>query len=254
MKNLFLSILLLSFYGGSTQSTGNITYQTQIDIPETHFNIAAPNKNQNTLKIKGLANVKADNYVALFALTQVGKTMKQTDSLFNKRLDAVRSKIKNLDSTELFIDMVSFVPLYDLVLEKKLFSKDSYNEIPDGFEMKKNLHIHYKNHSQLSQIISICAEAEIYNLIKVDYISTKLDDIKLKMLEEARKKLKIRLAHYESALESNLEQFDKRLTDGFKVEYPAERYQKCIAYNNNAFKTKYSARVSKSNKNEAQFL
>ncbi len=253
MKYIVSTVLLFLASSLLSQSSGNINYNEQINIDETTIHIPSAEKHKNSISISGMANVKADSYVAVFSMTQVGKTMKQTDSLMAKRLETVQSSIKALDSLELYIDMVSFVPLYDIVLEKKLFSQDSYNEIPDGFEMKKNLHIHFKDQIQLSEIISICAEAEIYNLIKVDYFSKQLDDIKLQLLEEAQKKLAKRMEHYQSIFGSDLDRFEKRINDGYKVVYPIERYLKCTAYNNNAFKLKSSARYNKSNKNQASY-
>lgn len=253
MKKTLIIPLLFAFCSANTQVSGNVNYLEQVDFKEIQINIPESQQNKMQISIKGLANVKADNYVALFSLTQVGKSMKQTDSLFNKRLSRVKENMKSLDSVNLFVDMVSFIPLYDIVLEKKLFSKDSYNEIPDGFEMKKNLHIHYKDASQLSQIISICAEAEIYNLIQVNYFSKQLDAIRLQLQQEAKKKLNHRLTHYVDILGADMEQFTKQISDGYKVEYPTERYQNCIAYSNNSFKYKPLPRGGKDSKNQASY-
>jgi len=124
--------------------------------------------------------------VATFSVKQVGVTMQETEDLFNKRIGAIQNFSATNPSIKLFVDMISFVPVYEYETEQKLFSKKSYNEIPKGFELTKNLHIKYKDHELLKELISICAKSEIYNLVKVDYFSEKLETIKSELAKKAQ--------------------------------------------------------------------
>ncbi len=253
MKNILFITLCILMHNSYAQVSGNVNYQQIIKFEENNINVPIPNTTDFAISIKGMANLKADNYVAIFSLSQAGITAVEVDSLFNKRLNLVLSQINKLDSVSLFVDMVSFVPVYSYSLERKLFSKNTYNEIPDGFELKKNLHINYKDPSQLSKIISICANAEIYNLVRVDYFSSEIEKIKLALLKKSREILEVRLSHYKSILKKDLNDLEKKISDGFRVFYPTEMYKNCVAYDNNSLKLKSSTAVKSADKDEAQY-
>ena len=85
---------------------------------------------------KGLANIKADAFVAIFSVVQVGKSAEEATSLMSQRLSPVLSALK-AKNMEAFVDMISFVPMYEYETEKKVFSKRTYNEVPIGFELKQ---------------------------------------------------------------------------------------------------------------------
>lgn len=252
MKNITFITLSMLFLNGWAQVSGNINYQQSVQFNDNNINIPIPNATDFSISIKGMANLKAYNYVAIFSVSQAGITAKEVDSLFNKRLNFVLSQINKLDSASLFVDMVSFVPVYSYSIERKLFSKNTNNEIPDGFELKKNLHINYKDPSLLSNIISICANAEIYNLVRVDYFSSEMDKIKLVMLEKSREVLDKRLAHYKSILKKDLTDLEKKISDGFRVFYPTEMYQNCVAYENNKLRKADYTATKKIEKDQTQ--
>ena len=67
--------------------------------------------------------------------------------------------------------MISFVPVYQYETEKKVFNRKTYNEVPAGFELKKNIHIKFSDPEQLNEFISILSNYEIYDLVRVDYFS-----------------------------------------------------------------------------------
>lgn len=138
MKNsifiLLVSILSNAVFG---QISGNVNYQNQVHYSDSNFDVYFPNSDDFELSVKGLANVKADAYVAIFSVTQVGKTAKEVNELINERINSGINSIKSLIGVETYVDMISFVPMYEYETEKKIFSKKTYNEVPAGFELKK---------------------------------------------------------------------------------------------------------------------
>jgi len=56
-----------------------------------------------------------------------------------------------------------------ILFHRYLFSK-SYNEIPKGFEVKKNIHVKYKAPGIAEKLIIEATRNEIYDIVKVDYI------------------------------------------------------------------------------------
>ena len=177
-----------------------------------------------TVNVNGLMNIAADNYVAVFNIIQVGATTEQTDELMNDRISRLKQELKKIgiDTAEIKTDMLSFVPKYEFQPEAKLFSK-TYNEVPSGFEMQKNVSVRFKNSSQTDAIVTAAAAAEIYDLTKVDYfvadLQKCLDSLRLRCLQEVKAKNK----SYE-VLGFKLDTLKKVIADNFVTTYPQTRY------------------------------
>ncbi|MEY4876354.1 MAG: hypothetical protein RL708_1503 [Bacteroidota bacterium] len=228
------------------QVSGNINYQNQVRFSDQNININFPS-NLLVVDVKGLANVKADTYVAIFSITQVGKTAEEVNELIDKRISASLTEIKKT-GIETFVDMISFVPVYEFEVEKKIFSKKNFNEIPKGFELKKNIHIKYSDPNQLNNFISILTKEEIYDLVRVDYFSSNLENIKKDLMNKAKLLVQEKLKNYETVLGQPFTTVEKRVTDGYKVLFPVEMYKSYEAYNSSSLNLKKSANVNQADK------
>lgn len=241
---------------GNYQYNNNQNFQNTVEYQNTYrkpaTNAEITNNNEVIIEVNGLSNVVADNYVAVFNLIQVAENIEVADQMMNNRINAFKQKLKEagIDTLDVSIDMVSFVPKYDLQSENKLFSK-SFNEIPSGFELQKNVSIHYKISSKLNDIVSVAANSEIYDLIKVDYFATNIkksmDSLRTKCLFEIKAKVK----NYE-IVGFKLDTLKKTLSDNFTTIYPQSRYFSYQAFSRpslNAAKRKSSMvnEVTKSN-------
>lgn len=231
-----------------SQVSGNANYQNRVHLPDLNINIPPPSNNNFILSIKGLNNVKADAYVAIFNVTQVGKTAEEVNRLLNLRISKVKNTVAPKEGTSVFIDMISFVPLYEFEREKKLFRKDTYNEIPTGFELNKNLHIKYDKPEFLDELITICAQSEIYDLVRVDYISTDLASQKNVLIEKAAAILEEKIQKMELSLGRNLDSLERASTDGFKVIYPLEKYHAYQAYSSSSLNRKKTGQIKAADK------
>ncbi len=206
----------------------NYNYNYQQDYRNVNRNttsIATVLSNTDiTVNVSGLMNVAADNYVAVFNIVQVGATTEQTDELMNDRISRLKQELKKIgvDTTEIKTDMLSFVPKYEFQPEAKLFSK-TYNELPSGFEMQKNVSVRFKNSADVDPIVTAAANAEIYDLTKVDYfiadLQKSLDSLRLRCLQEIKTKNK----SYE-VLGFKLDTLKKVISDNFVTTYPQTRY------------------------------
>ena len=123
------------------QVSGNANYKNQVYIPDNNISIEAPSSSESFISVKGLANVKADSYVAIFSVSQTGKTAEEVNTLIDGRINDALKKLKTKTNLTTYVDMISFVPVYEYEVQKKIFSKKTYNEIPVGFELKKNIQI-----------------------------------------------------------------------------------------------------------------
>jgi uncharacterized protein YggE len=174
MSRTFLaSLLLLISLHARPQAMGNLMYETnsRIWFQQAENPVKATIQgNMLVLEVNAMMNVRADSYLAIFHITQLGQSAEEADSLMNARIDGVLQRIgkQGVKESDVFTDMLSFVPVYELEANRKLFSR-SYQEIPAGFEIQKNLHIRFTDARVLDKLVTACAKEEIYDLVKVDF-------------------------------------------------------------------------------------
>ncbi len=248
MKNILCLASVLAFQLSFAQFSGNINYQNQVRYAENNININLPTPNNIVINIKGMANVTADKYVAIFSLTQVAETSEEVNSLMDKRLNSSITEIKINKGIETYIDMVSFVPVYQYAVEKKIFSKKTYNEVPTGFELKKNLHVKFSDPSQLNELIKILAKNEIYDLVRVDYFANNLELIKKELANKAKIALQEKVKSYESLLGETFANSEKTINEGFQIKLPTEMYKSYEAHNSSTLALSRLANINQANK------
>jgi len=249
MKKLFFtaSTALFSTFI-MAQASGNINYRDQESYNNTAIDINFPSNNDILVSVKGLANVKADAYTAIFSITQNGKTTKEVNELMDQRIMQSLNEIKLKKGVETFVDMISFVPVYEYETEKKVFNRKTYNEVPAGFELKKNIHIKFDDPNQLNEFIAILSNYEIYDLVKVDYFSNALETIKKEMTTKAKLLVQEKLKNYQELLGETFINTEKKITDDFIINVPVEMYKSYEAYNSSSLNLKKAANINQINK------
>lgn len=181
--------------------------------------------NNVVIDVKALQNVKAVTYTAVFNLSQIGETAEETNRLINERIEGVRQKLKmeGILEKDIVIDVISFVPNYEIEVQKKLFSK-TYTEVPSGFELQQNIHIQFKSTDQFEDILTACAESEIYNLVKVDYFIENIAEVYKNLQAQLLKLIDEKKAYYK-LLGFNLEEFDVYVADDKYCYFPKDFYR-----------------------------
>lgn len=213
----------------SSKALGNATiYNNQVNNFR-HANLV-PNPTI-TINVKALHNVVADAYTAVFNVTQIGKTSEEANTLMRERIAKVKSTLlsKGILPKDFVIDVISFVPVYETVVERKLFSK-KYNEVPKGFELQQNIHIKFNKVEQFENILSACANNEIYNLVKVDYFIDNIQQVYTKLRLEILKTLKEKKQFY-SDLGFDLKTYTPNIADTKYCHFPREFYKNYQAFN-----------------------
>jgi len=182
------------------------------------------------LEINALYNAKANSYLAILSIIQKGATAIAVDSMINIRYNGFCKDLSKFGITndDIFIDMISMVPIYETQVDKKLFSK-TYNEVPVGFTLQKNIHVYYKKGDMLDKILTAASKHEIYDLIKVEYfvdnteaIYDTLTDISLIALNKKIEKLK--------KLGIVLDTLKRRYSDQKTVLFPVDNYKSYNSY------------------------
>lgn len=262
MKNILLPLLLICSHLLSAQVMGNYGEQQQ-----TYQNIAPNaqyravpkaahflNDNQLEITINSLSNQKANAYTAIFNITQAGKTADETNSLLNTRLDGFMAEIKSLGipASDIYVDMVNFLPKYEYDVTKKLFSRKTYTEIPKGFQLQKNIHIRYTDPARLESIVTAAARQEIYDIVKVDYfvnnsaeIYASLRDATFKYLKKIENQYKTLGIHLDSAYVITAE--------NAWVAYPINRYESYRAFSTQRLDVEENSKVTSAEKITSRF-
>lgn len=241
---LFLVVPVWCHQIAYCQSAGNVIYNPGYNgtvsnyssvqlVPYTtpsgvNLSVNMGNYREQSIKADVMINVKPTSYTAIFSLTQNGSRIEQTDSLINLRIKKMVAEISKDPSikVEYHVDFIALLPRYKTVTEQKRFSK-TVNEVPDGFEMKKNVHVLFYNHDHLATITASAGKAEIYELVKVEYNVKDMDAIYSQLQVKAKEIIDAK--------------YLKRTNLGFKLNiltmgetqgsiYPIERYAHYSAF------------------------
>lgn len=172
-RAITITAILLTALQAKPQAMGNLMYETnsRIYFQQAEQAVKATLQgNVLVLEVNAMMNMRADSYLAIFNLTQLGQSAEEADSLINGRVERLIAQVGlvGVKKADVFTDMLSFVPVYEIETTRKLFST-TYQEVPAGFEIQKNIHIKFRDARVLDKIVSAAAKEGIYDLVKVDY-------------------------------------------------------------------------------------
>jgi len=233
---LALAYIMLASGSCWTQTSGNIAYGqnggkakaeqnersqralTTQDLPPTDASMF--------VDADVLMNVKADEFVAVFALSQEGATVEEASTKMDATLKDFTEALKPLHirDSDIFVDLIAQPKIYgydvaDNVAREKL----------TGFELKKNVSIHYTDRSLLDKLVLAAAKAQIYDLVKVDYVIRDINAVQNALRAEAAAVIKQKAAGYEKLLDIKLEPPVQVYADRTAVYYPTDMYDSYTA-------------------------
>ncbi len=263
MKNFLFFVALCYSASLFAQAEGN--YMQRQNYSNANLNIqyrsvpkAANIMDANVMEINvnALSNQKADSYTAIFNLMQLGKTAEETNTIMNTRLDGFIGELKalGLPESDIYIDMVNFLPKYEYDVSKKLFSNKTYTEIPKGFELQKNVHVRYTNPNMLDRIVTAAAKREIYDIVKVDYFVKEPQVHYTKLREEAFKYL-LQIKKQYLGFGIKLDSAYVITGENAWVAYPINRYESYKAFSSQHLDNdeKMNATIKNAEKATARF-
>jgi hypothetical protein len=148
----------------------------------------------------------------------------------NERIAQIKLALEGKIKCETVEDLISCVPVFEFEAEKKLFSKKTYNELPKGFELKKNIHIKYFQRDEINIIFEVCAASEVYDFVKTEYYSSKLEEAKKELIAACKTNLKEKYADYLFFSGGEKSDVFKIFDEELKLFYPLESYTSYTAY------------------------
>jgi uncharacterized protein YggE len=173
-----------------------------------------------------LMNVKADEYVAVFGIAEEGVTVAEAGS----KMDAVVKEFTNalkaigIAESDLYLDFVSQSRTYGFEMIGNIAKEKLV-----GFELKKNLSIHYKDRDLLDKLAVAASQSKIYDLIKVDYVVRDIATIHDKLMAEAASVIKKKGARYENLLGIKLQGPMQVYAEKYGTTFPSTMYDNYVA-------------------------
>ena len=135
-----------------------------------------------TLDAGVLMNVKADEYVAVFGVSEEAPTAAEASAKMNATVAAFKTSLSALGvrPDDSFVDFVAQVRIYTYKIEGNTATEELA-----GFELKKNISVRFTGKALLDRMAEAAARERIYDLIKVDYVVRDTQGIQEKLRAEA---------------------------------------------------------------------
>jgi uncharacterized protein YggE len=194
-----------------------------------------------------LMNVKADEYVAAFGVVQEGETLAECSRKMEATVKELAGALKpmGVGDDDLFVDFVAQNKIYGFEV-----MGDIAREKLVGFELKKNVLIHYRDRSLLDKIVLAAARSQVFDLIKVDYIVKDTQRVQDRLMEEAARVIKQKASRYERLLGIKLRPPAQVYAERPAVHYPTRMYDAYTAYESEemgsaAYRQKYTTQAAR---------
>jgi uncharacterized protein YggE len=185
-----------------------------------------PNARSMFLDASVLINVKADQYVAIFGVSQEGATLEEARRKMDTAIEQFTQGLRRLGvrANDLNVDFVAQNRIYGFEL-----TGDVARERLTGFEVKKNVSIRYRDKALLDQYIAAAATLGIFDLIKVDYIVTDIVPLHARLMEEATRVVKRKAASHARLLGIQFQQPPQIYAERYSSYFPSEMYESYTA-------------------------
>jgi uncharacterized protein YggE len=174
-----------------------------------------------------LMNVKPDEYVAVFGISEEGKTLALAQAGMDAAVRDFTASLRQLkvNPSDIFVDFVAQNRIYGYDVSKENLAK----EIVVGFEVKKNISIRYKDYALLDKMTAAASKSGIFDLVKVDYVVKDIAAARRRIMEEAAKVIKTKMEEQEQLLGVKVGQPTQVMPSQLSVYYPVEMYDSYVA-------------------------
>jgi uncharacterized protein YggE len=197
-----------------------------------------------------LMNVRADQYVVIFAIAHDGETLADCARKMDATLKTFTDDIKALGivGDDVFVDFIAQHKIYGFDLTGNIAKEKLV-----GFDLKKNVSIRYTDQALLDKITAAAARSQVFDLVKVDYIVKDLNKVQDKLTEEAARVLKQKTSRYQKLLGITLRPPMQVYAEKFATHYPTELYDSYTAaesetMSNAAYRQNYTTQLARKNR------
>jgi uncharacterized protein YggE len=183
--------------------------------------------NSFIIKAKVLVNVVADSYVAIFGLSEESISLEDCNNKIEKRISGFKSSLRKIGIPEdnIYTDMTTQNKIYDYKIDGKVAE-----EYLQGFEIKKNVIIQFKNIKDLEEMLILATDFQIYDLVTVEYLVSDINKIYTQLFQSATEVINQKKILYISATGVKLSNVSQIYGENFYSYSPNELYDSYIAY------------------------
>lgn len=174
-----------------------------------------------------LMNVKADQFVAVFGLLQECATVAECNQKMDATMAGFKAGLKGLGigDADIYVDFASQNKIYGYEL-----AANRAIEKLVGFELKKNVAVHYRDRDMLDRLTVLASQSKIYDLIKVDYVVSDTAAVQGRLMDEAAKVIEAKTARYQRLMGIRLRPPAQVYAERPSIYYPTEMYDSYSAY------------------------
>ncbi|MBI1832004.1 MAG: SIMPL domain-containing protein [Planctomycetes bacterium] len=227
--SITLALFFLSANHSHAQVSGNVGYsqgggRVRAENAERAKRLLSesekPAGNGMFLDAGVLLNVKADEYIAVFALSQEAPTVAECSRKMEENVRAFAPALKKLGFAEsdVSLDFIAQNKTYGYEIEGKVAK-----EKLAGFDVKMNLSLRYKEPKVLDKLMNAAAAVQIFDLVKVDYIVKDHEAVQERLITEAARVIKNKAARHEKLFGIKLAQPQVHV-ERTRIYYPTEMY------------------------------
>jgi uncharacterized protein YggE len=244
-----LILFLLTITGAAAvfaQASGNIGYaqgggNARAEQNEKSKRVPAqgetpPSATSMFVEASVLMNVKADEFVAVFGVAQECATVPECNQKMDATIEEFSANLKQLGigSDALYVDFAAQNKIYAYQVSSNIAKENLV-----GFELKKNIAIHYQDKTLLDKLIIAASKSKIFDLIKVDYIVRNTAPIHNRLMDEAAIIIKQKAARDEKLLGIKLLAPAQIYAEKPSIYYPTEMYDSYSAYESEEISSDY---------------
>jgi len=213
------------------QSSGNIVYseasRKNTKVPYSLGAIPLPDNSGMLIPAHVRINVKADEHVAVFGLSQEGSTIQDCIRKLSPRLDSFIGELNNIGikAEDVMIDHTTQNRTYDYQI-----SGNVANEKATGYVVKKTVSVHFKEKEWMDKVMAAAARSNVYDLIKVDYLVNDTAAIREKLFAEGTRIIKEKAGRYDKLLGLKFRTQIQISQETYNTIYPSDSYDSYVAF------------------------
>ncbi|HEX8745751.1 MAG TPA: SIMPL domain-containing protein [Pyrinomonadaceae bacterium] len=229
------------------QASGNVGYSEaggnrraeQNETSKRNTNNTPPSPTSMFVEASVLMNVKADEYVAVFGIAEECATVPECNQKMDATTGQFTAALKQLGikAEDIYVDFAAQNKIYAFQIEGNIAREKLV-----GFELKKNISVHYRDKALLDTLVITASGSKIFDLIKVDYIVSDPVPIQNRLMEEAARIVKQKVARYERLLGIRLLPPAQIYAEKPSIYFPTELYDSYTAYESENIAPDYSDR------------
>jgi uncharacterized protein YggE len=154
-------------------------------------------------------------------------TVAECNQKMNLTVAGFRTGLKSLgiDDADIYVDFASQNKVYGYELVGNVARVKLV-----GFELKKNVAVHYRERDMLDKLNILASQSKIYDLIKVDYVVRDTAAVQARLMEEAARVIEQKAARYQRLLGVRLRPPAQVYAERPSIYYPTEMYDAYAAY------------------------